>query len=133
MLLATQENGFCNAQSILRPFGPVRPRYHLLRGSPPVARGACAAQAAGGGAEPGQSDAEKKPLLGLSERRRYGRLAAERKWEVIDLVGCSPSSKARTLEGLGIPRSTYLRWQRRFRQQGKVGLVDRRPQPGTVW
>jgi len=42
-------------------------------------------------------------------------------------------SKARTLEELGIPRSTYFRWQRRFRQQGEVGLVDRRPQPGTVW
>jgi hypothetical protein len=27
----------------------------------------------------------------------------------------------------------YYRWQRRFRQQGEVGLVDRCPQPGTVW
>ena len=57
----------------------------------------------------------------------------ERKWEVIDLVRRSPLPKARTLEELGIPRSTYFRWQRRFRQQGEVGLVDRRPQPGTVW
>jgi putative transposase len=60
-------------------------------------------------------------------------MGAERKWEVIDLVRRSPLSKARTLEELGIPRSTYYRWQRRFRQQGEVGLVDRRPQPGTVW
>ncbi len=45
----------------------------------------------------------------------------------------SPLSKARTLEDLGFPRSTYFRWQRRFRQQGDVGLIDRRPQPGTVW
>jgi len=60
-------------------------------------------------------------------------MGAERKWEVIDLVRRSPWSKARTLEELGIPRSTYFRWQRRFRQQGEVGLVDRRPQPGTVW
>jgi putative transposase len=42
-------------------------------------------------------------------------------------------SKARTLEDLGIPRSTYFRWQCRYRQQGEVGLIDRRPQPGTVW
>lgn len=60
-------------------------------------------------------------------------MGAERKREVIDLVRRSPLSKARTLEELGIPRSTYFRWQRRFRQQGEVGLVDRRPQPGTVW
>jgi len=60
-------------------------------------------------------------------------MGAERKWEVIDLVRRSPLSKARTLEELGIPRSTYYRWQRRFRQQGEVGLVDRCPQPGTVW
>jgi putative transposase len=60
-------------------------------------------------------------------------MGAERKWEVIDLVRRSPLSKARTLEELGIPRSTYYRWQRRYRQQGEAGLVDRRPQPGTVW
>ena len=60
-------------------------------------------------------------------------MGAERKREVIDLVRRSPLSKARTLEELGIPRSTYFRWQRRFRRQGEVGLVDRRPQPGTVW
>lgn len=60
-------------------------------------------------------------------------MGAERKWEVIDLVRRSLLSKRHTLEELGIPRSTYFRWQRRFRQQGEVGLVDRRPQPGTVW
>lgn len=60
-------------------------------------------------------------------------MGEERKWEVIDVVRCSTLSKARTLEELGIPRSTYFRWQRRFRQRGEVGLVDRRPQPGTVW
>jgi hypothetical protein len=54
-------------------------------------------------------------------------MRAERKWEVIDLVRRSPLSKACTLEELGIPRSTYFRWQRRYRQQGEVGLVDRRP------
>jgi len=60
-------------------------------------------------------------------------MGAERKWEGIDLVRRSPLSKRHTLEELGIPRSTYFRWQRRYRQQGEVGLIDRRPQPGTVW
>jgi putative transposase len=60
-------------------------------------------------------------------------MGARQKREVIDLVRRSPLSKARTLEELGFPRSTYYRWQRRLRQQGEAGLVDRRPQPGTVW
>jgi len=60
-------------------------------------------------------------------------MGAEQKREVIDLVRRSPLSKARTLEELGNAGSTYHRWQRRYRQQGGVGLVDRRPQPGTVW
>jgi DNA-binding IclR family transcriptional regulator len=49
-------------------------------------------------------------------------MGAERKWEVIDMVRRSPLPKARTLEELGIPRSTYYRWQRRLRQHGAVGL-----------
>jgi transposase len=60
-------------------------------------------------------------------------MGAQQKQEVIDLVRRSPLSKRHTLEELGIPRSSYYRWQRRLRQQGEVGLVDRRPQPGTVW
>jgi transposase InsO family protein len=60
-------------------------------------------------------------------------MGAERKREVIELVRRSPLPTRRTLEELGIPRSTYYRWQRRFRQQGEVGLVNRRPQPGAVW
>ena len=34
-------------------------------------------------------------------------MGAEREWEVIDWVRRSPLSKARTLEELGIPRSTF--------------------------
>jgi putative transposase len=60
-------------------------------------------------------------------------MGAERKREVIEMVRRSPLSKRHTLEELGLPRSTYYRWQRRFRQQEEVGLVDRRPQPRTVW
>jgi transposase len=46
-------------------------------------------------------------------------MGAKQKREVIDLVRRSPLSKARTLEELGFPRSTYYRWQRRLRQQGE--------------
>jgi putative transposase len=60
-------------------------------------------------------------------------MGVERKREVLDLVRRSPLSKTRTLQELGLPRSTYFRWQRRFRQQGEIGLVYRQPQPGTVW
>ncbi len=57
----------------------------------------------------------------------------ERKREVIELVRRSPVAKKQTLAELGLSASTYYRWQRRYREQGEVGLVDRRPQPGTIW
>ncbi len=57
----------------------------------------------------------------------------ERKREVIELVRRSPVEKKHTLAGLGLAASTYFRWQRRYREQGEAGLVDRRPQPGTIW
>jgi putative transposase len=60
-------------------------------------------------------------------------MRAERKREVIELVRKSPWPKRRTLAELGISRSTYYRWQRRYFEQGESGLLDRQPQPGRVW
>jgi RNA-directed DNA polymerase len=57
----------------------------------------------------------------------------ERKRAVIELVRRSPLAKKETLAELGLAPSTYYRWQRRYRDEGEVGLVDRRPQPGTIW
>lgn len=57
----------------------------------------------------------------------------ERKREVIELVRRSPVEKKQTLGELGLSASTYYRWQRRYQDEGEAGLVDRRPQPGTVW
>jgi len=57
----------------------------------------------------------------------------ERKREVIELVRRSPVTKKETLAELGLSASTYYRWQRRYRHEGEAGLVDRRPQPGTIW
>jgi len=52
---------------------------------------------------------------------------------VIEMVRRSPVAKKQTLAELGLSASTYYRWQRRYREQGEVGLVDRRPQPTTIW
>jgi putative transposase len=57
----------------------------------------------------------------------------ERKREVIELVRRSPVTKKETLLELGLSRSTFYRWQHRYRSEGEAGLVDRRPQPGTIW
>ena len=57
----------------------------------------------------------------------------ERKRVVIELVRRSPVEKKQTLVERGLSASTYYRWQRRYRDEGEAGLVDRRPQPGTVW
>lgn len=56
-----------------------------------------------------------------------------KKLEIVTFVNRSPVSKRATLLELGMPRSTFYRWQRRYRAQGEVGLVDRRPEPGSVW
>lgn len=60
-------------------------------------------------------------------------MTPERKREVIELVRRAPVPKKQTLEQLALSASTYYRWQRRYRLQGEAGLVDRRPQPATVW
>jgi transposase-like protein len=57
----------------------------------------------------------------------------ERKREVIELVRRSPVTKKETLLELGMSPSTFYRWQRRFRSEDEAGLVDRLPQPGTIW
>jgi len=60
-------------------------------------------------------------------------MPADRKLELMMLVNRSPVTKGETLRALGVARSTYYRWQKRYRAQGEVGRVDRRPEPGAVW
>ena len=60
-------------------------------------------------------------------------MPADRKLEIMTLVNRSPISKRETLRALGMARSTFYRWQKRYRAHGEVGLVDRRPEPGSVW
>jgi len=61
------------------------------------------------------------------------RYPASEKLEIIRLVEQSHLSAKRTLETLGIPRSTFNRWYDRFLDGGVVALEDRKPHPGSVW
>jgi putative transposase len=61
------------------------------------------------------------------------RYLATEKLEVIRLVEQSHLPAKRTLEILGISKTTFYRWYDRYRAFGEVGLEDRRPHPGRVW
>ena len=61
------------------------------------------------------------------------RYPASEKLEIIRLVEQSHLSARRTLEKLGIPRSTFNRWYDRFLTGGIDALEDRRPRPNRVW
>jgi putative transposase len=55
------------------------------------------------------------------------------KMEMIQLVETSELSVKRTLAELGIPRSTFYDWYRRYSEDGYAGLANRSSQPRQVW
>ena len=55
------------------------------------------------------------------------RLKATEKLEVIRLVEDSELSVRRTLAELGVGRSTFYGWYRRYVEQGEVGLQAKKP------
>jgi putative transposase len=61
------------------------------------------------------------------------RYPASEKREIIRLVERSHLPVRRTLEKLGIPRTTFYRWYDRYQALGEAGLEDRSPHPGRVW
>ena len=61
------------------------------------------------------------------------RYPASEKLEIIRLVERSHLPVRRTLEKLGIPRTTFYRWYGRHQSVGEAGLEDRSPHPGRVW
>jgi len=61
------------------------------------------------------------------------RYAAAEKLEIIRLVERSTLSVRRTLEQLGIPRSTFYAWYDRYLGRRAGGLEDGRPAPRRVW
>ena len=61
------------------------------------------------------------------------RYPASEKLEIIRLVEQSNISARRTLEKLGIPRTTFYRWYDRYLTRGEAALADRSPKPLRVW
>ena len=61
------------------------------------------------------------------------RYPASEKLEIIQLVEQSHLPAKRTLETLGIPRTTFYRWYNRYLTGGIDALEDRAPMPGRVW
>ena len=74
---------------------------------------------------------KKKHLRGWG--RRYMRYKSSEKREIIELVERSSLSVRRTLDRLGIPKSTYYGWYERYREGGDAALEDARPNSGKAW
>jgi putative transposase len=61
------------------------------------------------------------------------RYPASEKLEIIRTVERSQLGVRRTLEQIGIPRSTFYNWYDRYVSEGFDGLEDKKPEPGPVW
>ena len=61
------------------------------------------------------------------------RYSASDKTEIIRLVEQSHLPARRTLEKLGIPRSSFYRWYDRYQRGGPEALADRPSRPDRVW
>ena len=61
------------------------------------------------------------------------RYPASEKLEIIRLVEGSHLPTKRTLDKLGIPRTTFYRWYDRYQTGGPEALEDRSPRPSRVW
>jgi len=61
------------------------------------------------------------------------RYPASEKREIIRLIERSHLPVRRTLDKLGIPKTTFYRWYDRYRVFGAAGLEDRTSGPGRVW
>jgi transposase InsO family protein/transposase-like protein len=61
------------------------------------------------------------------------RYPASEKLEIIRLVEQSHLPAKRTLDKLGVPRTTFYRWYDRYSAGGLAALKDKSPRPGRVW
>jgi transposase InsO family protein len=61
------------------------------------------------------------------------RYSASEKREIIELVERSSLPVRRTLDKLGIPKSTFYGWYERYREGGDEALADTRPNCNPVW
>jgi transposase InsO family protein len=60
-------------------------------------------------------------------------MSKHEKMEMLRLVMSSELSVRRTLGALDIPKSTYYRWRRKWRDIGVEGLRDNKPRRHTSW
>jgi transposase InsO family protein len=60
-------------------------------------------------------------------------MSIEQKLAILRAVACSPLPVTEALARLDVPASTYYRWRRAFRRQGRQGLQDASPHKGRVW
>ena len=61
------------------------------------------------------------------------RRTPEEKLEIIHLVEHSSLSIRRTIEELGVARSTFYRWYQQYQEEGPDGLRDHKPNPKQFW
>jgi putative transposase len=61
------------------------------------------------------------------------RYPAAEKLEIIRLIETSALPVRRTLDQIGIPKSTFYAWYDRYLSGGLQALEDRRPRPKRVW
>ena len=61
------------------------------------------------------------------------RYSGSDKTEIIRLVEQSPLPARRTLDKLGVPRSSFYRWYDRNQRGGPEALADRPSRPDRVW
>ena len=61
------------------------------------------------------------------------RCPATEKLEIIRLVEQSHLPVRRTLDNLGIAKTTFYRWYDRYQALGLAGLEDRNSRPGRIW
>ena len=61
------------------------------------------------------------------------RVSAAEKLELIRLVEGSSLSVKRTLAEIGLPRSTFYAWYKRYLEGGPEALENRKPRPGAIW
>jgi signal transduction histidine kinase/CheY-like chemotaxis protein/transposase-like protein len=86
------------------------------------------------GGDPPREPCAREKHDGLRPGRGRGvRLGAAEKLEVIRLVEGSELSARRTLRELGVPRSTFYAWYRRYAEAGEGGLEVRGPARRRHW
>ena len=60
-------------------------------------------------------------------------MSQQHKLEALRLIESSGLPVCSSLKRLGVSRSTYYRWRRKFRRMGMQGLRDARPQRLWTW